>query len=186
MAPSPAALRRIYQLPQDVINRIAAGEVIHRWVDRLMLILTISACQFDPGSVTKLHLLAGLPLPLKKCWKTAWMPARLVLSSPARRAGSSCFKYRTTGTAFRRAWHRCLVRVVCFYASLLPQKSDFPLVCERFATSKLASFEDLLRMTTYGFRGEALASISHCARVGITSMTAGSPCAYRCGLCCRC
>ena len=27
---------------------------------------------------------------------------------------------------------------------------DFPLVCERFATSKLAAFEDLSRIRTYG------------------------------------
>ena len=56
---------------------------------------------------------------------------------------------------------------------------DMPLVCCRHTTSKISTADDLKSLTTFGFRGEALASVSHVAHVTIQSMVAGQPVGYK-------
>lgn len=49
--------------------------------------------------------------------------------------------------------------------------ADLPRAFERYSTSKISSVEDLFRINTLGFRGEALASIASVSDVKIVSST---------------
>jgi len=57
--------------------------------------------------------------------------------------------------------------------------AELPLAFERFATSKIRSAEDLTRVGTYGFRGEALPSIAAVARVEVITRPRGADAAAR-------
>src|SRR5881394_1754649 len=107
----------VRQLPEQIVNRIAAGEVVER-----------------PASVVK------------------------ELVENAIDAGASRIDIFTDGGGGMTS-------------------ADLALAVDRHATSKLDD-EDLLRIRTLGFRGEALPSIGAVARLGITTRHASEPHAW--------
>src|SRR6516225_11244646 len=117
---------RIQQLPNSVITKIAAGEVIER-----------------PASVVKELLENSVD------------------------AGSSRIDVEVEQGGVE------LIRVVdngCGVAA-----EDLPLAFASHATSKLAGADDLFRIGTLGFRGEALASIGGVAQVVLQSRPTDQP-----------
>ena len=69
---------------------------------------------------------------------------------------------------------RTLIQVIDNGCGMTPQEAA--LCFERHATSKIAKAEDLYSIETYGFRGEALASIAACADVTLKTRKEGAEC----------
>jgi DNA mismatch repair protein MutL len=118
----------VRQLPEQIVNRIAAGEVVER-----------------PASVVK------------------------ELVENAIDAGASRIDIFTDGGGRRR------IGITDDGSGMT--YADLSLAVDRHATSKLDD-EDLLRIRTLGFRGEALPSIGAVAKLGIITRHAGEPHAW--------
>src|SRR6202047_4599450 len=118
----------VRQLPEQIVNRIAAGEVVER-----------------PASVVK----------------------ELVENAIA--AGASRIDIFTDGGGRRR------IGITDDGSGMT--HGDLGLAVDRHATSKLDD-EDLLRIRTLGFRGEALPSIGAVAKLNITTRHSSEPHAW--------
>jgi len=113
----------IHQLPPEISNKIAAGEVIQR-----------------PASVVK------------------------ELLDNAIDAGSDQIKIIIEQAG------RTLIQVVDNGCGM--SEEDLPLCFERHATSKINTVDDLFKIRTLGFRGEAMASIASVSQVTVRSKRA--------------
>ncbi len=58
-------------------------------------------------------------------------------------------------------------------------REDVSLAFSRYATSKIGSFDDIYRIHSFGFRGEALPSIASISRVEMTTRQVSSPAGTR-------
>ncbi|HZT06656.1 MAG TPA: DNA mismatch repair endonuclease MutL [Chloroflexota bacterium] len=137
----------IRQLSPDVIAQIAAGEVITRAGDAVKELIENAV--------------------------------DAVLARPIRReAGASselAEDFVRVGRISIEIWDGGYTRIRVADDGCGIAAEDLPAAFRRHATSKIESADDLERLATLGFRGEALAALAAVADVAIVSATEGAP-----------
>lgn len=140
----------IQKLEESVVNRIAAGEIIQRPANALKEMI-------ENRWIIKNKIKNKIEFQIKNIFSIDAKSS--IIQITVKSGGLKYLQIQDNGTGIRT--------------------EDLPILCERFTTSKLKVYEDLSSISTYGFRGEALASISHVAHLTIQTKTANEKCGYR-------
>ena len=119
-------MSKITVLPEELSNRIAAGEVVER-----------------PASV------------VKELFENAVDAGANIVTVEIERAGSRLIRVTDNGSGM--------------------DENDAMLCFSPHATSKIKSAEDIERITTLGFRGEALPSIASVSKLTLKTRPADTP-----------